>query len=35
MLVFLLPTGVNMALTNIAINSSKPRESAFKAALNK
>ena len=30
MLVFLLPTGVNMALTDIAIKSSKPRESAFK-----
>lgn len=30
MLVFPLPTGVNMALTDIAIKSSKPRESAFK-----
>lgn len=30
MLVFPLPTAVNMALTDIAIKSSKPRESAFK-----
>lgn len=30
MLVFPLPTGVNMALTDIAIKSSRPRESAFK-----
>lgn len=30
MLVFPLPTGMNMALTDIAIKSSKPRESAFK-----
>lgn len=29
-MVFPLPTGVNMALTDIAIKSSKPRESAFK-----
>ena len=30
MLVFPLPTGMNMALTDIAIKSNKPRESAFK-----
>ena len=30
MLVFPLPMGVNMALTDIAIKSTKPRESAFK-----
>lgn len=29
-MVFPLPTWVNMALTDIAIKSSKPRESAFK-----